>query len=848
LPRTAKVGHKVMRRHPVEFVVAWVLFAFFYGMTVYLLVALVVPFFYHQQAFYHEYLMSFISLCAIIAAWYVLTLALWAIRCTSAIRRSGQTDWYSKCMEEGSRRVLSHPNLNPGSFAPAVLPMSDVNFTGPLDRALDKAKGERRWLLLGILHSNDNPEALVLQNPDLEANVKSSFVAWIRDASTDHAETFFKRHTLRPGNYICIIDPASGNIVRAWQSGPSRHSSEVIDMVKEMACVSITEAVKVVRHQNPRQVAMEISNAATGASWDSLRHFMVITNYKEPVKLLQTVLNALVAQEPKQLPKQNIVVVLAMEAREVDAEAKVRELKQAYASYFLDIYATYHPPGIDGEVPGKASNYRWAVKMIEEYLFNPSLRSKSARSVHFDPMCSLVHVLDADSLVDKGYLSEVSYHFCTQMDRYYQWYQPVMLQSLNFWDVPIVTRLTSMMIGVHEMACLSDPITFQVPFSTWGVPFKLLQGIGNGQAAVAQDGDVICDDHHLFIKGFFATRRRLRVCSIFQPVPNFAVGSSDQSWCANIGERFTQATRHTFGFTELVFVLERTIRCLFCCLRVGTAAFPDPTVCELLRGYVRNFALIIKMFTIHSISVISGIWIVIGGATLLYYETAQWCDKGKGGDDGTVCKAISKMAGNDATRFLGDAGTIAYQVGATASLVGMCIAAYAWVRMLRVTQDIYGSIGQFPLTHIVRPHMDEREDRTFASASPSQISESPGSTGSGIHEPVLRPAVNLAAEQLIRRQQTVVGFPWFGCVLQLVVESIIFGVPSSVIFGSIPALISIYRVAMYGHTGLTYKAASRPGAAPAQNEQQLAPIPNAGQETLTEPMLTPQEARLSARV
>merc|ERR1719491_953115 len=104
------------------------------------------------------------------------------------------------------------------------------------------------------------------------------------------------------------------------------------------------------------------------------------------------------------------------------------------------------------------------------------------------------------------------------------------------------------MIAAQEMMSAYDKLEFQIPFSTYGLALKTLQLVGGtGDAADAQDGDVIAEDHHLFIKGFFALEGRLRVHPIFLPCLNFSVGGEPQSFCKNLCDRFVQAKRHMFG-------------------------------------------------------------------------------------------------------------------------------------------------------------------------------------------------------------------------------------------------------------------------------------------------------------
>jgi hypothetical protein len=89
-------------------------------------------------------------------------------------------------------------------------------------------------------------------------------------------------------------------------------------------------------------------------------HIVIIPNYKEDEDmLLETLEN--IGQSPSSV--ESIRVVLGMEAREGPAGAeKAKRLIEKTGHLFADIFATYHPPGLPGELAGKSSNTQWAYR------------------------------------------------------------------------------------------------------------------------------------------------------------------------------------------------------------------------------------------------------------------------------------------------------------------------------------------------------------------------------------------------------------------------------------------------------------------------------------------------------
>jgi hypothetical protein len=91
---------------------------------------------------------------------------------------------------------------------------------------------------------------------------------------------------------------------------------------------------------------------AGAAEWAWPRHMVIIPNYKESEEGLSRTLDALAAQANAD----QVIIVLAMEAREQGARAKAARLLMRYGANFAEMFATYHPAGLPGETPGKGSS------------------------------------------------------------------------------------------------------------------------------------------------------------------------------------------------------------------------------------------------------------------------------------------------------------------------------------------------------------------------------------------------------------------------------------------------------------------------------------------------------------
>jgi len=115
----------------------------------------------------------------------------------------------------------------------------------------------------------------------------------------------------------------------------------------------------------------------TWPRWEEVVHFVILPNYKEDIEVLRLAIQSVAKSR---IAPSNIVLVLAMEARESGAKEKANALRAEFECRFRHCMATYHPPGLPGETPGKSSNTRWAADRVFED-FIPKYKVNVAHSV-----------------------------------------------------------------------------------------------------------------------------------------------------------------------------------------------------------------------------------------------------------------------------------------------------------------------------------------------------------------------------------------------------------------------------------------------------------------------------------
>lgn len=303
---------------------------------------------------------------------------------------------------------------------------------------------------------------------------------------------------------------------------------------------------------------------------DKVAHLIVLPNFKEDEAMLAETLHSF----GESTEGESLFIVLAMEEREAGSQRKGERLKELFRDTFAHIVVTVHPADLtdlhmdgseDEEVPGKASNLKWAVPQgFAEFQRKGFL--KSVASV-------ILTVADADCIFHPNYFITVSREFNMLRenpgaDHLWTMWQAPQLPYRNFFGSVACSRIWGYISSAYEaggVCSLSFGGTHMV-FSGYSMPLQLAIDAG------AWDGDVIAEDHHAFLKCFFYSARasaedallfgsstmgyrtshpRLNVRPVHLPVKSTSV-SAESYWRTWV-ERWHQAKRHAQGVSELSY-------------------------------------------------------------------------------------------------------------------------------------------------------------------------------------------------------------------------------------------------------------------------------------------------------
>lgn len=396
-----------------------------------------------------------------------------------------------------------------------------------------------------------------------------------------------------------------------------------------------------------------------------VKHIVLLPNYMESEKMMKETLDNLARSR---LARSCVHVVLAMEAREGQAgRDKAERIMAEKKHLFADIFATYHPQGLPGEVAGKSSNTQWA--------FREALRRYGTSLSKRDLSRVFLTVADADTLLHPQYLSAMTYQglLMDKEERSWTIWQPPVLLVRNIFSVPALTRTSSHAALIFELATLASQHIFPAfAYSSYSMTLAL----ASHPEVDGWDVDVIAEDHHMYCKCYFAALWELshakkehvkkageendtidlipqvKVQAIFCPAVSYLVESTE-GYIASLFARFQQARRHTQGLVELGYVFLQWFRLSS---SVGFLKIP-------WRTHFSVAMIAAKMHTIHVIAVAQcfalillsitqllpragrfASWILEGGFREIFQElSSSW--SGMNGAEQALLTAIGQISG-----------------------------------------------------------------------------------------------------------------------------------------------------------------------------------------------------------
>lgn len=276
-------------------------------------------------------------------------------------------------------------------------------------------------------------------------------------------------------------------------------------------------------------------------NWQEIKHLIIIPNYNESVEKLSITLDHVAEQ--KNINKNQLWVVLAMEERAQDAHQRAKQLIEKYQGKFGHLMATFHPTDIVGEIKGKASNEAWAAKETKRILIDQE---------GHDIKKITITSCDADSCLHPKYFAALTYQFAANQNRYLRFWQSPIFWHNNFWRVPAFIRIVGTIGNIVHIANLLEPDSLVFNYSTYSASMKMLDDVGYWHT------DIIPEDWHIFLQCFFHKKGKVEVAPIFLPTSIDAPEA--KTYWGSLKNRYEQCKRHAWGATDIPFAVKQAIK------------------------------------------------------------------------------------------------------------------------------------------------------------------------------------------------------------------------------------------------------------------------------------------------
>lgn len=269
--------------------------------------------------------------------------------------------------------------------------------------------------------------------------------------------------------------------------------------------------------------------------WQKVKHFVIIPTYKEPVYILERTLTSLAKQE---LPLKQLYVILAMEAKEdeADRKEKVAILKKKFGKDLPNFFVNVHTLA-PGEAVGKSSNERSAAIWVKKDIIDKQ---------KLDLRYLTVTSCDADHKYHPKHFAALTYKFLDNPDRYARFWQSAVMFYNNIWELPAVTRVPNTLSSIWNLSQLPRKDRL-INAQNYSLSFKLLHEVDYW------DPDKIPEDWGLFYKAYFAKKGGLEVEAIYLPLHADAPRSA--TFWATLKNQYDQYKRWAWGVSDVPWIL-----------------------------------------------------------------------------------------------------------------------------------------------------------------------------------------------------------------------------------------------------------------------------------------------------
>lgn len=269
----------------------------------------------------------------------------------------------------------------------------------------------------------------------------------------------------------------------------------------------------------------------------SVLHCVVIPCYKEAASTIGATLQTL----SQQTVARQIVVVLAMEARDEEAQKTAQDLTEEFQSSGLAaIFYTLHELR-GSETPGKSSNENWAFRCIKRWLCDKS---------GFPLEQAIFTTCDADTYFHPHHFEYLSNLFLKSDAPHRSVWQGAICALPNSYDLPALTSVRYIMLTLGYLGQLANDVSLcgNFPLGIYSMSAKLAHEVGYW------DPTVVPEDWHMFFKvNLESSGGGVKCVPMYTVVGNLGVEGS--TYWESLKGCYKQSVRWQWGGISMGYLL-----------------------------------------------------------------------------------------------------------------------------------------------------------------------------------------------------------------------------------------------------------------------------------------------------
>ena len=159
---------------------------------------------------------------------------------------------------------------------------------------------------------------------------------------------------------------------------------------------------------------------------------------------------------------------------------------------------------------------------------------------------------DVDTIFHPKYFSALTYHFASNPNRYFRYWQSPIFWHHNINSVPAPIRIIGTLGNVIHIANIQEPDGLFFNYSCYSSSYQLIDSAGYW------DADMIPEDWHIFLQTFFSSGGKAAVEPIFLPTIVDAPGG--KNYFDALKNRYHQCVRHAWGAIDIPYAIQESIR------------------------------------------------------------------------------------------------------------------------------------------------------------------------------------------------------------------------------------------------------------------------------------------------